>query len=343
MLSRDKLFSYKNVNITEKELLKLVGRIEYEKFVEVIAQYVAEKVLEPVRAAGKNGRIPVLYNKYRIIKPDKNYTDVLEDIKLLHPDFNHSKYAKHPEMYIKYKREIDLLSNFLWEQEDLLKNMMSVNERSFQIWGREKIIKSSSIISGIFKYNDWDLAKLNYFETPEPFFEYIFSNEENKKIMIIENKDTWFSLRKIMLENNLNFLYRDYQVLLYGEGKKIIRKSSRLKEYNALLGGSNNTYFYFGDLDYEGIDIFQTLVEYNEGLDINLCVELYSWMLQESKMYELPETKIGQKKTNISKFLQKFKEEEAEQIRNILSQGSYIPQEILNYSLLKKQMEGLVR
>lgn len=368
------LLSFQYKTITLEQLTSMAGRMEYPEFAQLINSLIEEKLLDPVKSAGKNGRRPALPNKYRIQKPEEDYTQALADIKLLHPSFNHSKYVKQPAMYVKYKQEIDTLSKFLWEHEDLLQTPMSINERSFQIWGIEKLIKEKSTIKTIFQFNDWDLSFLNYYETPEPFFEYNFSTaaEHQTNILIIENKDTWFTLRKIMREDGLNHLFRDYHVLLYGEGKKIISRNNRLKEYDELQQGdrnnshrfdeknahqgksqsnkhepegkktSRNTYYYFGDLDYEGIDIYQTLTTDNPELSIYLCKELYSWMLTESQKYNLPKTKAGQRKVDITMFLQPFSNQEQTVISNILRKGTYIPQEILNYHLLKgKMMEGL--
>ncbi|OZM56438.1 hypothetical protein CIB95_11730 [Lottiidibacillus patelloidae] len=339
---KKKLLSFKTKTITIEQLMKLAGDVDYNEFATTINEYVAENLLEPVNASRTNGRRPSLYNKYRINKPKEDYSTALDEIKLLHPNFNHSKYAKQPAMYVKYKKEIELLSQFFWEQEDLLKQPMSMNERSFQIWGIEKLIKEKSVIKTIFQFNDLDMSILNVYETPEPFFEYNFANEKEMNILIIENKDTWFTLRKIMREEGINYLFRDYHVLLYGEGKMIISRNNRLNEYDQLLTGSANNYFYFGDLDYEGIDIYQTLVTKNCELSIHLCTELYVLMLKEANIYNLPKAKAGQKKIDLSLFLNEFTASDKADITTILENGYYIPQEILNYPLFKaKMMERL--
>lgn len=374
---KKKLLSFQYKTITLEQLMSMAGRMEYPEFAQLINSLIDVHLLDPVKSSGKNGRRPALPNKFRILKPEEDYTQALEDIKLLHPRFNHSKYVKQPSMYVKHKKEIDTLSKFLWEHEDLLQTPMSVNERSFQIWGIEKLIKEKSVIKTIFQFNDWDLSLLNYYETPEPFFEYNFPMAATEmNILIIENKDTWFTIRKIMREDGLNHLFRDYHVLLYGEGKKIISRNNRLKEYDALQQGNGdnhldiscrmqeekqlnnnsleerdkplrtgtNTYYYFGDLDYEGIEIYQTLKADNPELNIHLTTELYSWMLAEAKKYNLPKTKAGQRKGDITLFLRQFSEEERTKISDILRKGTYIPQEILNYHLLKgKMMEGLTK
>ncbi len=338
MMMRKKLLALEFKMITLTQLMKLAGNIEYGELVGKINDLIEDNLLEPVKSTGKNGRSPSLFMKYRIIKPKTDYTSALEKIKLLHPKFNHSKYALQPEVYVKHKQEIDLLSKFLWENSKLLDDEMSINERSFQIWGVEKLIKDKSIIKSIFQFNEWDLAMLNYYETPEPFFEYNFSKEKEMNVLIIENKDTWFSLRKTMREDGLNHLFRGYHILVYGEGKKIISRNNRMKEYDQLLSGSRNTYYYFGDLDYEGIDIFQTLVANNQELPIKLCTELYSWMLALAKNYNLPNTKAGQKRVEIQTFLDNFSNAESAEIEKILKSGVYIPQEILNYQLMKSKM-----
>lgn len=336
---KEKIISYKGKTITIEQLMKFSNFMEYIDFSELINNYVNENLLEPVKASGKNGRSPALYNKYRIIKNENNIHSQLEHIKKLYPSFNISKYVKHPEMFRKYKNEIELLSNFLWKKEELLKATMSINERSFQIWGEEKLLKDKSIINSIFNYNDMNYSILNFYETPEPFFEYTFSNEDIMNILIIENKDTWFSLRKIMREEKLNYLFRKYNILLYGEGKKIISRNDRFKEYDMLLSKSKNSYYYFGDLDYEGIEIFQNLKTNNKTININLCTELYSLMLNESIKYNLPKTKLGQKKVDINLFLNNFNDDETKQILEILNNGLYVPQEILNYQVLLNVMK----
>lgn len=332
------ILSFSNKYISLEQLMDIAGQIDYQEFAVRLIRYTEEGLLTPVKASRLNGRRPALYNKYRIQQPDIDYTDALKNIKLLHPKFDHAKYASQPEVYIKFKSEIDALSRFLWEDEALLNEALSINERSFQIWGVEKLLKEKSVIKNIFTYNGWSMEMLNYYETPEPFFEYNFSEAEEMNILIIENKDTWFSLRKIMQENGFNRLFRDYHVILYGEGKKIISKNNRLQEYDNLLVGQKNHYYYFGDLDYEGINIYEALVAGNEKLEINLCTELYVAMLLKAKSFSLPNTKDGQIKGNVTRFLTHFNEQNQQEIRNILEQGLYIPQEILNYSWMKSKM-----
>lgn len=337
------LLEHKRKTITEKELNIIIGG-NYDEVVVKVRQLADDNLLQPVIASKTNGRRPALYNRYHIIKPEKDYSEAIEQIKLLHPRFDHQAYFDNPELYLTHKNEIDALSNFLWRHSEELELPMSVNERSLRIWGREKLLKENlNLLRGALKFNDWTLNMLNFYETPEPFFEYMHRKDAKMNILVIENKDTWYTLRKIMTEQDNNMiLNREYHVLLYGEGRKITRETGRLEEYDReMLAGGKNKYYYFGDLDYEGISIFMDLVNSNKNLDIKLCTELYCLMLSEVNAIELPETKDNRgKDVDVSAFTSFFVPEIGIKIERILKSGRYIPQEVLNYQVFIGLMKG---
>jgi len=339
----EKLLSvYKTKTITEKELKEAI-KGSYEEVVEKVTQLVAGNLLQPVVAARTNGRRPALYNKYRIIRQETDYSNVIERVRLLNPRFDHQAYFNNPELYLRHIKEIEDLSSFLWRHSADLEIPMSINERSLQIWGREKLLKENfSLLNNILKFNDWTLNSLNFYETPEPFFEYIHLNSTKMNVLIIENKDTWYTLRKVMIEQNQNLLFdREIHVLLYGEGRKITRGTGKLEEYNSgMLAGSDNRYYYFGDLDYEGIAIFMDLVKENKNVDIRLCTEIYELMLSESDKIKLPKSKdYRNNNVDLVAFTSLFTAEASIKIRSILNEGRYIPQEIINYQIFT----GLMR
>lgn len=329
--------------ITEKELREVIGG-PYEDAVEIIRALVDNNRIQPVFSSRTNGRNPALFNKYRIVREDKDYSDILEEIRLLHPLFDHQAYLDQPELYVRSRKEISDLSMFLWRKMASLDQPMSLNERSLRIWGKEKYLRSiQSSFANIFRFREWSMKDLNCYETPEPFFEYIHENREDMEILIIENKDTWYTLRRIMKEKAGNLILgKRIDVLLYGEGRKITRGSERLEEYGReMMGGGNNRFWYFGDLDYEGIAIYEDLKSCNKEVEIGLFVELYRLMLRESPGMDLPETRDRREKRNeILAFLSNFPADEGERITGILEQGRYIPQEILNYQVFSDLVKG---
>ena len=98
---RKKILALDYKTITLEQLMKMTGNVEYIEFAKIINRCLEEQLIEPVKASRKNGRRPSLYNKYRILKPEMDYSSALEEIKLLHPKFNHSKYAKQPESILE--------------------------------------------------------------------------------------------------------------------------------------------------------------------------------------------------------------------------------------------------
>ncbi len=338
------LLNYKKGMVTEKELEGFLGSKDYETFAREVSELVAQNVICPVKSkkSGMNGRFPPLYNKYRIIRPENNYSKALEEIKLLNPRLNISGYMEKPALYEKHRDILMKLSDYLWSNAALLEEPMSHNERSLSIWGSEKLLsRERTLIAEVLKFNFLGSSDLNYYNTPEPLIEYVHERTNPMNILIIENKDTWFSFRKAMLETGLNrFLGLDIHALLYGEGRKITGRNGRIDEHDIQwYYGYKNTYYYFGDLDYEGIQIFFDLKAYNPATDIRLFNEAYQMMGHLADGCELP---ISADKRNrigrYSEFLGYFPEEEAVRMGIILESGRYIPQEILNYQIIKMSL-----
>jgi len=329
------------------ELSEIINQSKnsYEEMAETIRCYVEEGFLLPVKSSGLNGRRPALYNKYKILKPEKDHRESFEKIKLLHGRFDHQYYLTHPEQYERISEEIEALSSFLWSRSEELLEPMSINERSFSIFGKEKLLKSiENQFSSYFRMQGFSFEDLHTYPTPEPFFEYIHPSLKEGQILIVENKDTWYTLRKIMREENKPVVFGiPVKVLLYGEGKKITRQSGRLREYmEEVLGEHQNDFYYFGDLDYEGISIYQETKEKNPEVNVKLLLKAYEAMLEEKLQKAYPETRDHRTpRADLEDFLANFSEEHQKKILQILEKGRYIPQEILNWSLLKSKMEGI--
>lgn len=336
----------------EKFPKKIIGAAElmekilspYGLLVDEVTQLVQEGVLEPVKSSGLNGRRPVLYNRYRIVRNEKDYSDVYGRIRLLHGKFDHQYYLDHPESYLEQEEDIRALSDFLWHRAKELETPMSINERSFSIFGKEKLLKSmEKKFSSCFRLRDFTWEDLNIYATPEPFFEYIHPGASEGDILVVENKDTWYTLRKIMREEDKVRLFSiDLKVLLYGEGKKITRQSGRLREYSEeVLGEGDHIFYYFGDLDYEGISIFQEAKQENPEIQMILLTPAYELMLTLSENMKYPMTRDHRMpRADVAAFLALFSEDHQKKILDILEGGYYIPQEILNYSTLKSLMKG---
>ena len=125
--------------------------------------------------------------------------------------------------------------------------------------------------------------------------------------------------------------------LIYGGGKGIYKSfEDYINSVEPYFHDSKNTVFYFGDLDYEGILIYENLAKrYQALVEIKLFTTAYIKMLEKRKkmqldLYDLPKTKEGQNQKIGTYFLQEFSEEMQKEIKTILQKERYIPQEILN-------------
>lgn len=453
-----KLIEYGKARITERELRQYISVSDYEEYYKIIVELVNNNIITPVKNSGFNGRRPPLYKRYNIIKPECNYDDLIPEIRLLSDKLNIEGYLADPEKYKKHKPWLLPLDDFLKHNSKSLETSLSINERSFQIFKKEKALREEKDLAAVLSFNPGLTEVLNYYHTPEPFFLHNITNysikddkngnndkikgfgnynykyygnniygsviaaverpqrpqqqqqqqqqkqhqseqqyqqpqqsrqhnqreqqlqqcerqqqheqqlqhheqksqksaqqlqkceqlfqqhEQQLNILIIENKDTWYTLKNIMSQNFNCLTGIKFDSLIYGEGKKIARKMDSLTEFDkSFFHGVKTTYYYFGDLDYEGIGIFYELFNVNPMLDIKLMKALYITMLDASReiIEQLPVTKEKQvKKTGqLEWFVSFFDPEHQVIIKNILESDRYIPQEILNNEDFKELLK----
>ncbi len=340
MSSVEKLFEYGKTILTETELQQVIKETDYGLFHHVVETLVDDGILVPVKSSGLNGRLPPLFNKYRIIKPKEDFSGYFESIRHLNPALNISGYLKRPELYKKHREIVEGLSRYLWYSAELLAEPMSRKERSFSVWGGEKLLDNHfALVREVLRYNGLGEEFLNYYDTPEPFFEYVHARPEQMTVLILENKDTWFTFRKLMQDTGKNIVAgTPVDVLLYGEGNKI-SKCGALEEYNAvMLGGKRGQagrFLYFGDLDREGIRLFFRARGANPNLDIKPFSALYQLMLKLAEGMELPESPDERRvEAPLSDFTSMLGFDRVDVLTVFLEKGRYIPQEIVNYQVV---------
>lgn len=331
-----KLISYAGRRITEMEIRELVQNNNYDEYYQVMVALIQDNVIEPVWSSGSNGMSPPLYKRYRVIRREEVYDEFIPEIRRLHPALNIEGYLNQPQKYVEHREFIIPLDVWLKANMEALKVAVSINERSFQVFQQEKALKADRELAGALSFNQGIRSLLNYYDTPEPFFShnivpYSQMGQAAVNVLISENKDTWYTLRRLMNPSSNALFGIPFQILLYGEGKKINRKNGTLTDYDKItLDGFKSTYYYVGDMDYEGIGIYNELVILNQSLDIQLMLPLYREMLVKSQQVSLPYTKEQQLIKDLEGFLSFFTPGEQVRIQDILSARQYIPQEIVS-------------
>ncbi|MBO5485130.1 MAG: hypothetical protein J5979_07980 [Lachnospiraceae bacterium] len=313
----------------------------YAAFTELVAELERREVITPVKTSRTNGCNPPLYAKYRILSPKEETQSFHAELDAMHYWINTDPFRKQLKKYQKHRKFLLSLSNFLKTHPDTLTSPMSENERAYAIWGDEKALDTPSHISLLKECGVWE--RLHTYPTPEPFFDYRKSAVP-EHVLVIENKDTWFTMRKLMIESGTaQFFETPIDCLVYGEGNKITQRSSSLKEYLSIDKPFHGAVWYWGDLDPEGIGFFLSAKLVNAGLQLQPFLPAYQEMLRlfEQRL-AAPHTEMQyhvrtRQKTpeQADAFYSLFPEHFAMRIPELLAQGYYIPQEILHYQLLK--------
>lgn len=320
--------------ITLDDIFIRYPELTYGELYDHIRAQLDAGVLKPVKSSGTNGKSPALYRKYWVAEAEEDYSALEEELKYgLHPRVSVDYYLAHPKEYVQDREWVRMLSDYLYRPE-LLRRQGSVNERSFEIWAREKFLTKGPG-KKILKRCGLDLGALNVYETGEPLAYYTHTRETPQRLLILENKDTFFSMRRHMLQGNSRILKEAMGTLIYGGGKRIWRSFRDLDICaEPYMKERANEICYFGDLDYEGIKIYESLAEMFRGRwEIRPFRPAYETMLEKAaRIRQLPDTKEQQDRNISGLFFSYFGEETQERMRRILETGRYIPQEIINIS-----------
>ena len=288
--------------------------------------------IKPVKSAGKNGKKPALHLEYWLLDEQEDYSELEQEL-LYATDIGISidYYLHNLAVYAKEREAVRQLHNFLQKHRELLQTSVSYNERSLQIWGYEKFLSQGNSKT-ILKHCRLDMAFLNCYSTTEPFAYFTLTRKAPHKLLIIENKDTFFSMRRHLLAGHSTILGEKFGTLIYGAGKRVISSFQQFAlSAEPYMLHEDNEFYYFGDLDYEGIGIYENLATcFKEQTEIKPFVSAYELMLTKGKtITKLPTTKEGQNRQLEGFFFNYFEGITQDDMRELLEQNLYIPQEIL--------------
>ena len=321
------------------EILHLPYCPENDKIIySLISQLEGEKYIKPLKTTKKNHQGS--FQKYKILnKDEENVQRIQKEILNLNPKIKIDYYLKHPEEYEKDKVFILGINQFIKkidnDSTDSEINYLTVNERSYDIFKYEKMLQENEHIIKRLGLSYQDLYA-NY--TYEPFFYYIntYYKQENKEktILMIENKDTFWTIVRTLQKLKLCKIY----MVIYGEGKKIIKSFSYINELNVSL---EDEIKYFGDIDFEGINIYETLKEKYSSYKISVYNIGYETILDIEDEPENIRTAQNINLDKINKFIQEFPIEYQNKLEIIIQNKKYIPQEVFNSEVaIEKIKEG---
>lgn len=312
-------FSRKTIRLDELEDIMKEVLHTYEDFAEAVLELETVGILNMVKSKGRTSRVPSLAFQYRINKSHlaESHHKQLQQYRLsLHPLLNLDYYYHHdPSIWDKDRYYIMKLDDYL-KTEDLPPEPVPAPERSFELVGDEKWITEKGGKELLERVGLFD--RLNIIPVSEPL---MFAINPNKVMaptqyhLIVENKTTYQGLLPTLPETI-------FATLIYGAGKAVIKCIEQFPLQYPVE--ANHQLYYFGDLDKEGISIWYSLFKKQS---IRLALPFYLACLEKEeargKEYQ-KENKEAQ-----DRFLSYFAIEQQHQIRSLLKNGFYHPQETL--------------
>ena len=307
-------------------------------FYNSIMKLINDQVLIPV--GNKPNTPDGLHLKYRINQePEKKDSHLMTQIiKSIEPPATLDYYIKNPHDFIQDRAIIDIISNFMKQKTN---DLITINERAYQLFGDEKFFKGDdknrSRGETVLKRLGLDYSSIGCEETVEPFFSFYrkdFFSGHSRRIFIIENRDTFWSFKKNILDSPSRL---KADMLIYGEGKKIVSSLKFINEYG--VDSEHDTFFYFGDLDAEGVNIYCDLKDKYPQYRILLFNEGYQAVFEIGSKREPMKTPKQQRVNlgNIERFIQTIDQSWALKLKNYLEEGFYIPQEALSATEMKER------
>ena len=294
--------------------------------------------IEPVKNSGKNGSISYpLYKKYRILVKEEADKETIDEIRKLHPLLLRSGYlSANPLEFQRNRSVIECLNTYMFRDKD--ETFVSRKERSFEIFGHEKTL-DDSIVKALLRKLQITELELRFYDTPEYcFHDYIPVRKDHMALLICENKDIWFNIRRRMFEDDVRSLFGvAIDGVVYGEGNKVSDRTGALEEYVKFMGDPDVKLLYWGDIDREGFDIFRRTKDANDRFDISLFMPGYRKMIERAKNIELEDSPSSKKQgMRFDDLINDFSDDERNFLTDIFENNKLIPQEIISYKYLKE-------
>lgn len=315
------LKSYKKATITLSQLEALFpGDTDYNSFATVIKELIDRGILTEKNPENNNRKeIPLAYkfgiNRYEL---RRDYIENIQNFRLqIHSVIDLEAYHTLSEEVWNRDLPYIIKVNQYILAEKLPEDYVTSQERSFHMVGDEKWIDEKGGRKLLERIKLWDRLKI--MNSGDPLMLAVnplqFSREEHFH-MIVENKATFIALMDVLGETK-------FTSLIFGSGWKIVSNITMLEKQLGLKG--KHKLYYFGDLDYEGISIWNSL---SEKVEVNLAVGFYRELIK--KPYSKGKENQVKNERALNNFVKLFNSEDGKYISEFLENKSYIPQEGLD-------------
>lgn len=299
--------------------------VTYEQEAKEIQAAITKGELVPLKSARFNGRIPALPLSYWQILPDRQ--DYTQELTALNYHLDPSYYLHHSSEYEKVREYVLQLNAYLNNSSSSLKWTASKRERSYEIFGYEKVFDKHATL---LKHLGLADADLNMYETVEPIAYY--TSGEVKNMLVVENSSPYFTIRELMMNGQKTICGEPIDTIVYGGGKRVFSSFRELARSFAPHDLSGAAIYYVGDIDYEGLSILEKIHHDFHAVPL---LPLYQAMIDKAHgraLYKMPSKQVKPHGEVFDLFTGSL----AVAMKEILRRGEYVPQEIISMMDLKE-------
>ncbi len=170
-----------------EQLLKESRAETYAEQYRYVRRLIEAKKIKAVKASPLNGKTPALPVSYWLaedVPDERKRQEQEEDLKFhMSPAIRTDYYLNHLEVYGAEERWVTPLNRYFLEQGEGEPEPVSLNERSFQIWGREKFLQKEQG-KKVLAHCGVSLEQLRVYATSEPLAYYSASRQAPQTVLI---------------------------------------------------------------------------------------------------------------------------------------------------------------
>lgn len=325
--------------------------ISYDIFYDVMKGLVAEGYLKKHSKDTNSRGYKSLYKQYKLLNVEVEKNTLSEEDKIflhsLNRNIDVNIYFKNEDKLEQDREKLIILSDFL---DNVCSDTpyISINERSYELFGyekeltgyKEKDLNGKRKYIGLLSRVKVSLDSLHCFEKSSPLTHSTgseFHKKKSRKILIIENQDTYDSFVRVLYGTKL---CSHLDMVIYGKGNAI---TGDLKNHTNYTISENDVLYYFGDIDPEGISIYKRLKKIYKNLNFKLEKNLYKLAINIASEKGIRDINNQNQRfpedDEIDDLLSDLDVDVAKKFKEIIMSGKYVPQEAVNYNILVNLIE----
>ncbi|PTX16275.1 hypothetical protein SAMN04488598_12316 [Halanaerobium congolense] len=322
----------------------------YQNLYQLLKKMEAEEKIRAIKSSDFNQRQPRLKKRWSLVKKEPaGWSDKV--ILKLSRQLNLSYYLKRPAQQTgELKQQLFRLAEFLNNKSE--REWTSREERSLELFADEKYLSRTAgkkLLSNL----KLSLADLKAQQYNHLFVYWTKDPTQINNILIMENHSAFIGAKKA-LAAGIDIFAQNFDTVIYGQGKKIIRSFSFLEELLGLKAADENysqrqqllnglNIYYAGDLDPEGLAIYVGLENKYPDFKIKLLAEYYQLLLEESERFYPCRKRQNKNQNVLAEVLIEFEaggyNDLAAELQRAWENDLRLPQELVTLEVYKKNSD----